>query len=183
MSDTLTREFVAFPKISRLTKQTMVITEKIDGTNAAVVITPEGDIYAQSRKRIIVPGDDNFGFAAWVEENREDLLQLGPGRHFGEWWGLGIQRGYGLDHKRFSLFNTHRWSDERGDRPSCCHVVPELHVGLFDPWVINDLLGELVVTGSVAAPGFDNPEGVMVFLPELGAYVKHPYDPNPKGQL
>ena len=52
-----------------------------------------------------------FGFARWVETNRERLITLlGPGLHFGEWWGSGIQRGYGLTKgdKRFSLFNVER---------------------------------------------------------------------------
>jgi hypothetical protein len=80
----------------------------------------------RSRSRWITPDDDNFGFAAWVEANRDELLTLGPGRHFGEWWGSGIQRGYGLPkgEKRFSLFNVSRWGESR---PACCHVVPVLY--------------------------------------------------------
>jgi hypothetical protein len=62
------------------------------------------------------------------EEHRDDLLTLGPGRHFGEWWGAGIQRRYGLTEKRFSLFNVTRWGEAR---PACCHVVPTLYRGPF----------------------------------------------------
>src|SRR5882762_4949927 len=55
-------------------------------------------VYAQSRKRIITPEQDNFGFARWVYDNAETLVHdLGEGLHFGEWWGSGIQRGYGLE--------------------------------------------------------------------------------------
>ena len=82
----------------------------IDGTNAAIGVSDDGVVYAQSRTRILTPDFDNFGFARWVSENDLLLAKLGRGLHFGEWWGRGIQRGYGLEGKRFSLFNTHRWA-------------------------------------------------------------------------
>ena len=118
-------EFTGFGKIARLVGD-MTITEKIDGTNAAVGITEDGDVYAQSRSRIITPKDDNFGFAAWVEAHTDELLNLGPGVHFGEWWGMGIQRKYGLTERRFSLFNVARWANG-WERPACCPVVPILY--------------------------------------------------------
>jgi hypothetical protein len=43
---------------------------------------------------------DNMGFAKWVKENASSLLMLGEGRHYGEWYGKGIQRNYGLEEKR-----------------------------------------------------------------------------------
>lgn len=152
-------EFAEFPKMARLSRD-VIITEKLDGTNAQVFIGEDGSIKAGSRTRWITPSDDNFGFASWVESNKEELLKLGPGRHFGEWWGLGIQRGYGLHERRFSLFNVSRWLDER---PTCCHVVPTLYRGPFDTKDIADVLTELKTNGSLAAPGFMNPEGVIVW--------------------
>lgn len=174
-------EFTAFPKIQRYFNQTVTVTEKIDGTNAAVVITEDGHIYAQSRKRVITPDDDNYGFAAWTDNNKAELSQLGPGVHFGEWWGRGIQRNYGLDRRVFSLFNTHRWSDPEV-RPACCEVVPVVHqtlLELFDP---TTLLAEFASGGSIAAPGFMNPEGLMAYVAPLGAYLKLPLDARPKGE-
>jgi len=35
--------------------------------------TEDGELYAQSRKRIITPEQDNFGFAAWVQEHKDTL--------------------------------------------------------------------------------------------------------------
>ena len=104
-------EFREFPKIARLSRE-MIITEKIDGTNAQILITEDGQILTGSRNRWITPQDDNYGFAKWVEENKQEILKLGVGRHFGEWWGGGIQRGYNLPkgEKRFSLFNVSRWA-------------------------------------------------------------------------
>src|SRR5438105_3732245 len=100
--------FEEFPKIARLSRD-CIVTEKIDGTNAQIFITEDGTIHFGSRSRWITPENDNYGFARWATEHKEDLLKLGPGRHFGEWWGCGIQRGYGLKEKRFSLFNVMRW--------------------------------------------------------------------------
>lgn len=152
-------EFEPFPKMPRLSRE-VIVTEKIDGTNAQILITEDGDVLAGSRRRWLTPGDDNFGFAAWVQDNREDLLALGEGRHFGEWWGQGIQRKYGQDRKRFSLFNADRWAEER---PNCCDVVPVLYRGIFETLSVDASINSLRENGSVAAPGFMNPEGVIVF--------------------
>ena len=156
-------EFQEFPKMARLSRE-VIITEKIDGTNTQVFISDDGSIIVGSRKRWITPQDDNFGFAKWVEENKDELLKLGVGRHFGEWWGSGIQRGYDLPkgEKRFSLFNVSRWSDD-SLRPKCCHVVPVLYQGLFDTVKVDECLGNLKLNGSMASPGFMRPEGVVVF--------------------
>ena len=178
-------EFREFPSIARLCRD-MVVTEKIDGTNAQVHITEDGRIFAGSRNRWITPEADNFGFARWVQQYGEELRQLGPGSHYGEWWGSGVQRGYGLEkgEKRFSLFNVARWADDRDrdkypvDRPACCHVVPVLHRGLFDTAVIEAQLTLIGATGSKAAPGFMKPEGVVVFHVASGQLFKKTLDKN-----
>lgn len=171
--------FSGFPKMARLSRECL-ITEKIDGTNAQILITEDGDFLTGSRKRWITPDDDNFGFSAWAHENKEELMKLGAGRHFGEWWGKGIQRKYGLEEKRFSLFNVARWhlsgnepkvipcADPRIIKhsevlPSCCHLVPQLYRGEFRTSIVDNLLEDLDVYGSVAALGFMKPEGVVVF--------------------
>lgn len=152
-------EFKEFPKIARLYRD-IVVTEKIDGTNASVFIGEDGDFRTGSRTRWITPESDNHGFARWAAQHREELLALGPGHHFGEWWGTGIQRGYHLSEKRFSLFNVHKWGESR---PACCHVVPVLYRGPFSDAAIQLAMSDLMAGGSVAAPGFPNPEGVVIF--------------------
>lgn len=159
-------EFEPWPKIARLNRA-MTITEKIDGTNAAIIITDDLEVAAQSRTRIITPEQDNFGFAGWVSRNSETLASLlGPGRHFGEWWGSGIQRKYGLNgpDKRFSLFNTARYGDVDFSELPNVSTVPVLYQGSFSQAEIAYALEALEVNGSVAAPGFMDPEGVVVFL-------------------
>ncbi len=174
-------EFTEFNKIARLSRN-CVVTEKIDGTNASVVIGEDNNFLVGSRTRWITPEDDNYGFARWAYAHRDELLQLGPGQHFGEWWGNGIQRKYGLTEKRFSLFNTARWSDE-SLRPSCVSVVPVLYQGPFDTAKIEDIVINLAATGSQAAPGFMKPEGIVIYHEAARIYFKKTIekDESPKG--
>jgi hypothetical protein len=200
-------QFGGFPKMARLTRRA-VVTEKIDGSNAQIYIVPKpilvSDIsgvtavtdthllYAGSRNRWITPRDDNFGFAAWVHQNAEELQQLGAGRHFGEWWGSGIQRGYGYKkgERFFSLFNAQRWVpahmplghiptlDPRAEpvlqqhAPACCRVVPVLYDGTFCTQVVEACMGALRAGGSIAEPGFMNPEGLVVYHVAAGVGFK-----------
>lgn len=153
-------DFVGFPKVPRLSSE-MIITEKIDGTNAQIYISDVYDIHVGSRKRWLTKESDNYGFWKWAHENSEELLKLGPGHHFGEWWGQGIQRNYGLNQKKFSLFNVHRWNEDT--LPECCSVVPILaKLEKFDTIDIQVVMRELKEEGSYAAPGFMNPEGVVI---------------------
>ena len=158
---TIEEVFKPYPKTPRLS-EVVIVTEKIDGTNASVLITEDGQIGAGSKNRIITPSDDNYGFAAWVQENREQLLKLGPGMHSGEWWGRGIQRGYELSERRFSLFNVGRWNTDNPP-PPCCHVVPNLGTSVFSELEVSYCISKLAREGSVAAPGFMKPEGVIVY--------------------
>lgn len=198
-------EFREWPKTPRLFRD-MVVTEKIDGTNAAVIVEP-GDpaesqdgwcrgasiggafvkVGAQSRKRIITPEADNFGFAAWVRANAQTLAdRLGVGYHYGEWWGSGIQRGYGLTkgEKRFSLFNVNRYAGLDLSDGIGLGVVPVLQRFTFDTTCVLGALDALRATGSVAAPGFDRPEGVVVFHSAAGTVFKALLegDDRPKGE-
>lgn len=194
-------EFEPWPKIARLRRE-IIISEKINGTNAAVVIArtssladedgittftaedngnilailPDGPdesfvVFAQSRTRFIIPADDNYGFAKWVQQNAQGLVDtLGEGRHFGEWWGSGIQGGYGAakGQRYFSLFNTTRWSYEVSAYQDITsvpnlRVVPVLYQGAFTEHAIEYTLNALAQYGSVASPGYTRPEGVVIF--------------------
>lgn len=176
-------DFPAFGKIPRLHRD-VVITEKIDGTNGLVFVTEQANsitysgeaagflyhvedgtcIAAGSRNRWLKPSDDNFGFCEWVYANADELVKLGPGHHYGEWWGKGINRGYGASLRMWSLFNVTKWGDS-AVRPSCCDVVPVLAKGsgaLLNGHVSN-ALDMLRLQGSYAWPGFKNPEGLVVY--------------------
>lgn len=156
-------EFEAWPKIPRL-KRTVIVTEKLDGTNAQVHVLEDGTVLAGSRNRYITVDDDNFGFAKWVKDHEEELRAgLGFGRHYGEWFGAGIQRGYGIHHRMFALFNTSRWKPGTDTAPpACCGVVPVLAIS-EDHAVIDAALQELKSCGSRMVPGFMKPEGIVVY--------------------
>jgi hypothetical protein len=184
-------QFKAWPKTPRLNRN-CIATEKIDGTNSAVIIESLGDkydgdhedalavlqlpderwfaVYAQSRKRLLQPGKqtDNFGFAAWVKENALELAAgLGEGYHYGEWWGSKIQRGYGLTdgEKRFSLFNAGRWHDQHAN--GCGpEAVPEC-------CFVVPVLATGIVINAVA-------EGAVAMLEDNGSFAAPDFD-NPEG--
>ena len=128
--------------------------------------------------------DDNYGFARWVAEHENEFEELGPCILHGEWWGQGIQRGYGLKEKRFSLFNIRRWRDD-AVRPTCCHVVPVLWEGIFSTEMCDIILRNLIRDGSSAAPGFMRPEGIVVFHVAGNLMFKKTIekDGEPKGKI
>lgn len=163
-------DFREWPKIPRYENDSVVITEKIDGTNGCIAIHNDGTYHVQSRSRIITPESDNFGFARWVKEHEEDVLKLGPGYHYGEWWGKGVQRGYGEEQKRFSLFNAGRWNVD--NIPACLSVVPILYMGKLLPEVIEEQKQRLITTGSVAKEGYMNPEGFVIYYTQSKTYQK-----------
>ena len=176
-------EFKTFTKIPRLSRE-VVVTEKIDGTNGLIAIGEDGEFQVGSRNQWITPEKDNAGFAKWAYEHKDELMGLGAGFHYGEWWGQGIQRGYGLKEKRFSLFNTSRWSDD-SVRPACCSVVPVLYVGMFDTAKIQEILDDLRINGSRAVEGFMKPEGVVIYHTAGNLYFKKTIegDESPKNKL
>lgn len=181
--------FEGFPKIPRLFRE-IVITEKIDGTNAQVVVLDDGRVLAGSRNRFITPEQDNHGFAAWVKLHEDELRTLGPGRHFGEWWGAGIQRRYDQKQKWFSLFNVSRWRLASAPQdnpmqeicPPGCLVVPTLYSGPFLESAVREVANRLRRDGSAAAPGFMQPEGIIVYHTAAKHCFKVTLDNDEKGK-
>lgn len=152
-------------------------------------------MFAGSRTRWLdcSSNGDNYGFAKWVQANGKELFKLGEGKHYGEWWGRGIQRGYGLEERRFSLFNVGRWGgidtkfyegDKRQCCPKCCSVVPILYRGTFDTTTIRGCLARLATNGSKASPGFFRAEGIIIFHTASGNLFKKTIenDEKPKGK-
>lgn len=200
-------EFQSWPKTPRLFRD-IVITEKVDGTNSAIIIKEyehddeggtiaqvnvDGKLYsvgAQSRNRLIFPGKttDNHGFARFVEENAERLVELlGEGRHYGEWWGKGIQGRYRVNFKGFALFNTEKhdglytWFRDTSIGDVLVEVMPVLYEGPHSEQKIRETLSELNTNGSVVSP-FDPAEGIVVFHTQSRKVYKVTLDNNDKGK-
>lgn len=186
--------FEKFRKIPRLFRD-VVVTEKIDGTNAVVVVPadPTLPVVFGSRNRWISPGKgtDNYDFADWGTRNADQLREaLGPGWHHGEWFGAGIARKYGLTERRWALFNssvfqvdphtglTHKHGN--GTRnptalPSNVTVVPVLHRGPMTDQTIAQAIADLRQHGSYVVP-FMNPEGIVVCHLASGQLFKFTLD-------
>jgi hypothetical protein len=90
-------------------------TVKLHGSNGGIRRTPSGKIVPQSRKRILDVSSDNYGFAMFVESNRDAIKRLfdeyfTPDQDvtlYGEWCGEGIQSNVALAllPKHFVIFN------------------------------------------------------------------------------
>lgn len=73
----------------------VIVTPKIDGTNACAWCEPDGTLHAGSRKRELSADDDNAGFHAWLTGSQGDeavalraYLSANPGKIvYGEWMG------------------------------------------------------------------------------------------------
>jgi hypothetical protein len=200
--------FEKFPSLTRFSHG-WTITEKLDGTNAQILIVPNcevtndaavggfrlgfeggGDsglsILAGSRSQLLTATKqgDNHGFARFVADHAAELIEvLGAGRHFGEWVGKGVnKRGYNLDEKVFALFNVHRWGG--AELPPRLRAVPVLFEGYADnPGAeAEKALAGLRANGSAFAPGFTNPEGIVMRHGPSGTLFKKTFDYDEQGK-
>lgn len=96
-------------------------TLKLHGTNAGILVHPNGTYIPQSRNRTLTIDRDNLGFATWALRNEVDRdiralahaigayngIRAEPIVVYGEWVGPGIQRGVAvsqLPEKQFVVF-------------------------------------------------------------------------------
>lgn len=161
------KEFRKFPDINRIGKAAITITQKIHGSNAAawIEVNPfdpaEHIVRAANRTGFIYPEDDNFGFAQFVADQRQQFIDLlGPGVWHGEWAGPGINNGEGLTEKTFVLFSVKGL--EGKTLPDRCKLVPLLYEGPLDTNAIEAAKADLKASGSKLVAGFMRPEGVVI---------------------
>jgi len=162
--------FKPWPKIKRHNGLTITITEKMDGTNACIIIENGEVVGCQSRNKIIRVGDDNAGFSSWVENNKQALVEtLGDGYHYGEWCGPNIQSNpHKLTRKTFFLFNSFRWGTVA--LPEGAECVPIIYTGPYSQEEIDNAVKDLKSRAEYA--GY-KAEGVIVYYHELSTYSKH----------
>ncbi len=103
-------------------------TVKLHGTNAGVCQDSEGNIWFQSRERLVSLTSDNAGFALWAESKRDlfarvfaNIRSAFPGDYgtislYGEWCGGNIQKGVGLRHlpKMLVIFGVRLGASSQG---------------------------------------------------------------------
>ncbi len=169
-------DFVPFKSIEHLGKTSMLITQKLHGTNAQILIfcglcnatkachcsEENNNLLCGSRNKWLTVDSDNFGFCNFVTQHKQQFINcLGRGRHYGEWCGPGINKGEGLTEKHFYLFNI--WYQHLTLPPNTGYV-PILYKGRFDADTITATLEDLKLNGSRLVPGYRHPEGVVVTI-------------------
>jgi hypothetical protein len=190
--------FRSFSSIPRWSKG-VAVSEKIDGTNAQIHIVQYGDeefdfdghawlaiaknferdqyMLVASRNKYIMLDQDNQGFGNWCLANVAELWKLGPGRHYGEWAGPGIQKNpLNLEEKRLFMFNP-KWVDQG---PSCVEIAPVL-AECMDAGDIDQLMADLKRNGTQVEGGKGQAEGVVIYHHGSGKLYKATYD-NPEGK-
>jgi len=185
VSESVVPQFKAYPKTRRLTDVYAFISEKIDGTNGVLFVDGSRVVAGSRSKWLVDDGSkswDNHGFGAWVKENEVILSQLPDGFHYGEWYGRGINRNYGLKDRRFMLFNRMRYLELLELMPSLYKVL-ELET-ILSQINIMDVQAQLAIhkrelmheSGSRHVRGFKRPEGVMVRIPAADKVFKVVWD-------
>lgn len=173
-------EFKGYGKTQRFSNLEVTITEKLDGTNACVIIKDGKLVGTQSRNRMITPENDNMGFSRWAYSVQEELTKLGDGYHYGEWAGPAIQKNpHNFEEKGFYLFNTHRPQESL---PDCVKMVPVLYQGPFDGQsMLDNIMEELLLKGK--EEGY-TPEGIIIYWHGFRTCQKYTFHANlPKWQL
>jgi hypothetical protein len=84
-------------------------TVKLHGSNGAIGIDDDGNVWTQSRNRILTPEDDNAGFARFVSDLDDEVFNLMKAHGiviYGEWCGGSIQKKVALNKlpKMFVIF-------------------------------------------------------------------------------
>jgi hypothetical protein len=100
-------------------------TVKLHGTNAGIRFKGD-EVIAHGRTKVLTIGDDNYGFAMFVERNKEVLKKLAAKYKsilnsdditlYGEWCGKGIQSGVAISKldKLLAIFAVydHKYEEE-----------------------------------------------------------------------
>lgn len=156
---------------------------KTHGTNSAFIMDMStGETWAQSRERVLDLVQDNAGFCAFTEKNKEDLKLLCKLAHnkrpasagyvqvYGEWCGGNIQKGVGVSYlpKMFIVFGIRISENAESQR---WFTSAELNS------VFNDFSHDVIMcieefpTWDIDIP-FTNPQSVQNLLVELTEKVE-----------
>ncbi len=108
-------------------------TVKLHGTNAGIVLQ-NGEYTYLSHKRVICVGDDNHGFAAWMQDRVKHLPIEEGHTLYGEFCGQGIQKGVAISElpKMFVAFG---YKDAEGNWKNIHGFSPEANS--MNMWSIN----------------------------------------------
>lgn len=198
-----TVSYPSFSSIERLENIYCVISEKIDGTNGLIQIDYKYDWNGQryddhlvqfgSRNRYITTTDDNAGFANYFTPHiasictlAESLINYGDNDNpkqdwpiyiYGEWFGKGIQRGYGLDEKYFMPFSS--FYAEHMIKAGIPNIMMPniMYTGKFSLEVVDNCMNRLTSGGfHTLITNYDYPEGVVIYFPKYNFRLKQTFE-------
>ena len=198
--------YASFPSIERLENIYCVISEKVDGTNGLIEINevfPVGEpkeiqIRFGSRNRYITFNNDNADFANFfrhyearfkdvaadiilkeLEVSGETLTECQeqyPLRIYGEWFGSGIQRGYGLKDKFFMPFSTF-YAEKLIEYQVPNIVKPNImYTGKFNKLTADMCMNTLAIHGSGIIKDYKRPEGIVIHFPKYNFRLKQTFE-------
>jgi len=192
-------EYPKYPSIERFENIYSIISEKVDGTNGLIEIEYDDGLLAVrfgSRNRWLTLSSDNAGFMNFFamfakkiaivpdilrakavnELDNRNKVCSNPIRIYGEWYGKGIQRGYGLDTKYFMPFHT--ILAEALIEANVPNIMPPhiMYTGKFDKQIADDMMNLLRTHGSGVTPGYFNPEGIVVYFPTYQFCLKDTFE-------
>ena len=141
----------------------VTISEKIDGTNAQVFVVAEDrgrrqpgrGLGGSLRKRTTsVSRRGSPIMLTSCASSAQDVISA-------EWYGRGIQRRYGLQDRRFALFNS--CTDGPRSARRAAAIVPVLTTRTMGADVVSECLETLRSGGSLARSGFHAPGGIVIY--------------------
>ncbi len=150
-----------------------------------------------SRNRYITFNDDNAGFANFFRhyearfkdvaadivlkelkvsgETLTECQEQYPLRIYGEWFGSGIQRGYGLKDKFFMPFSTF-YAEKLIEYQVPNIVKPNImYTGKFSQEIANTCM-QTLTNGSLVIPEFKRPEGIVIHFPKYNFRLKQTFE-------
>lgn len=180
--------YPSFPSIERLENLYCHITEKVDGTNGLIKISRY--VCFGSRNRYITPEDDNNGFAKFFSKYQKELFSVfntidkeyppngidAPLNIYGEWFGKGIQRGYGLAEKHFMPFSEFLATKLIDAGVPNIKMPVTLYSGKFSIATLDGCMNKLKDEGSQVIPGYNRPEGVVIYFPTYNFRLKETFE-------
>lgn len=173
--------FPKYPKTLRYENLRVVITEKIDGTNGLIEISPDGVRFG-SRNCYLNEHKDNYGFFNFFSQFENRIMESfspeydGLVHIYGEWFGAGIQRTYGLKEKYFMPFSPY-WANTLIE-VGVPNIVPpyQFYAGKMDSVREEMAFQTLKEEGSQLVPGWKRPEGIIIHYLDNNLKIKRTLD-------
>lgn len=148
---------------------------KIHGSNGGIGFTPDGEMWFQSRERVLSYESDNAGFCLWGEANKDAFKTIfnkiveTEGTHtfgqfyiFGEWFGPSIHKGVAvnqLPEKKFGIFEM-----VFVDGENKFNIDPRRYNDIINTLLPNTFVVDSIVPAIELEIDFNDPSAVQNFL-------------------